>query len=70
MTARLVDLGDRRFERDVAAAYRHGPAFIVRLLGDWAARNLQRTELESLFRDAAALDADAIAATGAYRWPS
>jgi hypothetical protein len=70
MTARLVDLGDMRFARDVTHVHSHGPAFLCRLLSTWGADRLLRTELESLFRRAAELDPAAISAAGADRWPT
>lgn len=70
MTAAIIDIRDRQFARDVARVHSHGPAFLARLLAAWAAGHLQRSEVEKLFRRAAELDPEAIAATGAHRWPT
>jgi hypothetical protein len=62
----VVDLGDQRFARYVAKVHAHGPDFLARLLITWAAERNQRTELEALFRRAAALDPAVIAAAEAW----
>ena len=66
----IVDLGDQRFARHVAKVHSHGPDFLARLLANWGADRLLRTELETLFRRAADLDPATISATGADRWPA
>jgi hypothetical protein len=54
---------------DVARVHSHGPAFLARMLADWGANRLPRTELETLFRRAAEVASAHIAAAGADRWP-
>jgi len=69
MSAAVVtDLRDARFAADITCVHSFGPAFLGRLLSDWAAERVLRSELEALFHRAAQLDPAAVSTAGADRW--
>ena len=64
-----VDIREERFRRDVARLHTHGPRVLHEMLLEFAARQLLRTEIESLVQRYAGLNTAALDAAGGRRWP-
>jgi hypothetical protein len=61
MTARVVDLREQRFQRDIVRLHRLGPRVLYELLGALGAERTLRTEIEMLVGNYSRLDPEKIA---------
>jgi hypothetical protein len=70
MSAPIIDLAERRFERLVEAIHDLGPRVLGEFLRELGAQHFCQTEIEVALQRYSALDAVILRELGADRWPT